>query len=167
MRKVKYQDTGEYGNNLEGYRGTDNKWYCSKDAYDRIILIKQQKRNCINKMGEILDVGENGFVPPVYVKMFGKFAKVGFDVLYEVLCEQEDSIKWAFRNKKFTNDYHAAKYLDAILCNNYRQVKERIDTQKRMQAMQHDPEIEQDEVEFNRANKNKDISNLVGDFIWT
>ena len=166
-RKVKYVDTGEYGNSLEGFKGEDKKWYSSKSAYDMIMLAKQQKRQCIDKMGEIMDIGADGFVPPVIVKMFGKYDKVGFDVLYETLCEQEKSIKWALNTKDFKSDYQAAKYIDAILGNNYRKVKDRLDNQKRMKAAQHDPETEQDEIEFNRVNKNKDISNLVGGFAWT
>lgn len=167
MRKVKYQDTGEYGNNLEGFRGEDNKWYSSKSAYDMIMLTKKQKKQCINKMGEIMNISKDGFVPPVIIKMFAKYDKVGFDVLYETLCEQEDVIRWALDTKEFKSDYQAAKYIDAILGNNYRKVKERIDMQKRMKKIQRNPEIEQGEVGFNRVNKNKDISDLVGGISWT
>lgn len=166
-RRVKYVDTGEYGNSLEGYKGADGKYYSSQTAYDRIIEVRRQKRQCIDKIGEILDIGANEFVPPIMVKMIGKYNKVGFDVLYEVLCEQEKSIKWALDTKNFRNDFQAAKYIDAILGNNYRQVKDRMDNQKRMKAVRHDSETEQGEIEFNRVNKNKDISNLVGGFPWT
>ena len=166
-RKVKYVDTGEYGNSLEGYKGADGKYYSSQAAYDRIIEVRQQKRQCIDKIGEILDIGANEFVPPVMVKMIGKYNKVGFDVLYEVLCEQEKSIRWALDTKNFRNDFQAAKYIDAILGNNYREVKNRMDAQKRAKRIDKTPEVERSEVQFNRVNTNKDISFLIGDDAWT
>lgn len=166
-RKVKYVDTGEYGNSLEGYKGADGKYYSSQAAYDRIIEARRQKRQCIDKIGEILDIGANEFVPPVMVKMIGKYNKVGFDVLYEVLCEQEKSIRWALDTKNFRNDFQAAKYIDAILGNNYREVKNRMDAQKRAKRIDKTPEVERSEVQFNRINTNKDISFLIGDDSWT
>lgn len=166
-RKVKYVDTGEYGNSLEGYKGADGKYYSSQTAYDRIIEVRQQKRQCIDKIGEILDIGANEFVPPVMIKMIGKYNKVGFDVLYEVLCEQEKSIRWALDTKNFRNDFQAAKYIDAILGNNYREVKNRMDAQKRAKRIDKTPEVERSEVQFNRINTNKDISFLIGDDAWT
>lgn len=166
-RRVKYVDTGEYGNSLEGYKGADGKYYSSQAAYDRIVEVRQQKRQCIDKIGEILDIGANEFVPPVMVKMIGKYNKVGFDVLYEVLCEQEKSIRWALDTKNFRNDFQAAKYIDAILGNNYREVKNRMDAQKRAKRIDKTPEVERSEVQFNRVNTNKDISFLIGDDSWT
>jgi len=165
-RRVKYVDTGEYGNSLEGYKGFDGKYYSSQAAYNHIIEVRQQKRQCIDKIGEIMDIGANEFVPPVMVKTIGKYSKIGFDVLYEVLCEQEKSIRWALDNKSFANDYQASKYIDAILGNNYREVKKRMDAQKRTQRVDKTPEVEQTEVQFNRVNKNKDISFLIGDNSW-
>ena len=126
---------------------------------------KRHKRQCIDKMGELLDLGEKEFVPPIFIKMIGKYAKVGFDVLEETMEECDKDIRWALQNKEFHNDFQAAKYVDAILGNNYRRVKNRMDTEKKARQIRHDPEVGQDMVEFNRVNKNKDISALVGDVV--
>lgn len=158
MRKVKYQDTGEYGTNEAGYKAPNNKYYSSKQAYDNIIKNKELYKDVYKKLQDILEIETS--VPPVIIKEISQY-KSRYDVVLEILVRTEETIREGIRTREIENSFYLAKYIVAFIKNNYRAVEKELDELTKVIRERHiEPYV--DISDRGCKNRNKDLMKFIG-----
>ena len=92
MRRVKYQDTGEYGTDVAGYKAPNNKYYSSAEAYEQMQKHRQLYQKIYSDLQEILGLNEAEPVPPIIIKVIGKY-KNRYDIVAEIFAREKVGIK--------------------------------------------------------------------------
>lgn len=170
-RKVKLQDTQEYGMSDTAFRGDDGKYYSTESAYIKFAKNKEYRQKCIDAMFDVMGYKEKMLLPTLFYKKLQDFEGVGYEALYYTFKSQHDSIQWALKNKQFNSETSKVMYIVAILNNSvmdeykklqreeYRSAK----NQKIAEAYEGDViEVTSMPTSKSRQDKSK-ILNLVGD----
>ena len=164
-RKVKCQDTGGYSTSDVAYKAPDNRYYSSLNAYEKIQKGKQLYKKIYADLQEILGLNEAEPVPPIIIKVIGKY-KNRYDIVAEIFAREKVGIKESIRSKEITNPFNQSRYIQAVIDNNYNQIKSEINE---LAKINHEQYIEAptDISNLGRKNRSKDVSKLVGGFSWT
>ena len=164
-RKVKCQDTGEYSTSDVAYKAPDNKYYSSAEAYEQMQKHRQLYQKIYSDLQEILGLNEAEPVPPIIIKVIGKY-KNRYDIVAEIFAREKVGIKESIRSKEITNPFNQSRYIQAVIDNNYNQIKSEINE---LAKISHEQYIEAptDISNLGRKNRSKDVSKLVGGFSWT
>lgn len=157
MRKVKYQDTGEYGSNESGYQAPNKKYYSSKEAYDLIVKNKELYKEVYIKLQEIL---ETSSVPPIVIKEVNKY-KARYDIVLEILERTGEIIREGLRTRNITNSFCVARYVGTFINNNYREIEKEFEELVTVKKQRHIEEPE-DMSHIGHKHKHKDLSQLTG-----
>ena len=121
---VKCQDTGEKIDRDVAYKvvtKSGNKYYTSKEAYERIQKDKEYRVKVIETIRDYLGYYKPQMLLPTltYKKIAEYQEPIGYDVLYDTLVNNKKNIIWAFNNKDFKSETAKIMYLFAIIQNNY------------------------------------------------
>lgn len=123
MRMVKCRDTGEKMPQNKAFKDPEKGfYYSSKKAWDEINRQNKYRNKCYDFFKSLLDISEEQSVPRAFLKKISEYSSYGYDVLYETLLRNKDSMIWALTHKSFQNDWTLASYLFAIVSNNIRLV---------------------------------------------
>ena len=118
-RRVKIQDTGQYGNSEEAFRAPNKKYYSSEEAWQNIQLNNQYRDKCIQFVMDLLGYRPGMKLPTLTYKKIKEYEEpYGLDVLYETMLSCEQSCTWALQNKQFTGEVAKIMYIFAIFQNN-------------------------------------------------
>ena len=117
MRKVKLQDTGEYGTDVSAYKAPNNKYYSSEAAYKRMATNAEYRAKCIDAMYAILEYQTFMKLPTYFYKRLNECDGYGFDVVYRCIQNKAKDIRWAINNKEFNSEVGKMMYIWAILNN--------------------------------------------------
>ena len=104
-------------------------------------------------------------MPPIIIKVIGKY-KNRYDIVAEIFAREKVGIKESIRSKEITNPFNQSRYIQAVIDNNYNQIKSEINE---LAKINHEQYIEAptDISNLGRKNRSKDVSKLVGGFSWT
>lgn len=116
-RRVKCQDTGEYSTSDCAYRATNGRYWSSEAAYRHYLDQQEWYRKSVKLLMVELEY-DDSFVPTLIMKNIKKYAKVGYDVVYDTICQQHNAIMWALQNKTFDREYYKIIYIFKIIDNN-------------------------------------------------
>lgn len=119
MRRVKFQDTGEYGTDESGYKAPNKKYYSSKAAYDAMVRNTELYHEIYEKLQEIL---ETPAVPSVVLKAVNEH-KGRYGIVLEILLRYGETIREGIRTRGITNGFQVARYVRAFIENNYREIE--------------------------------------------
>ena len=117
-RKVKLQDTGEFGINTQAYQAQNKKYYSSKEAYQKIARNAEYRAKCIDGMYALLEYKDFMKLPTYFYKRLSECEGYGYDVVYHCMKKKARDIQWAIHNKEFNSEVGKMQYIWAIL-NNY------------------------------------------------
>ena len=117
MRKVKLQDTGEYGVDTESYKAPNKKYYSNENAYKKMVLNAEYRAKCIDKIYEILEYESFMKIPTYFYKRLKECEGYGYDVVYRCMKNKTRDIQWAIKNKDFNSEIGKFMYIWAILNN--------------------------------------------------
>lgn len=126
--------------------------------------IEEKRQRCIKLLTEILGY-TNGIKMPTNAYSHLKEYKdtCGYDVVYETIKLQRDSIEWALENKHFRDERNKVNYIFAIIQNNIMDTIRLMEAQKK-KARSVQPVSEEDMMVGNAEKKKvKDISAYVTD----
>lgn len=158
MRKVKYQDTGEYGTDVAGYKASNNKYYSSRQAYDAIIKNKELYKKVYNKLQDILEIETS--VPPIIIKEINQY-KERYDIVLEILLRIGEDIREGLRAKSIENTFMIAKYISACIGNHYKEVEKELDELVTVMRERHlEPPVDLSDRGY--RNKRKDLTKFIG-----
>ena len=160
-RRVKCQDTGEYSTSDVAYRAANGKYYSSMASYQQLEEQKAQRQKCIDALFEILGFDKDTIVPTILFKNLKSYEKMGYDIVYDTIIEEERDINWALQNVNFQNTTGMIMYVCKILENHMMDVYQR---KKFRQCHANRKEIVIDNIEINnKKQKTKDISKFLED----
>ena len=168
-RQVNIIDTGQKGWSDESYKAPNGKYYSSEEAFLNRIKKVSLKNQCIDRLMELLDYQPGMKLPTYTYKKIKEYEKpYGYDVLLNTINAQEDSIKWALKNKDFGSETAKIMYIFAIIQNNAMtefQKKVRLERAKREQekTLKTVEDLDMTPVEVEHK---KDVSSLLGDVSW-
>ena len=136
--KEKMERSEAYCLNVDG----KNKYYSSKEGYERFIYSNHYRNKSIDLIRDIM-----GYTLPqmqlptlTYKKIEEMFKEpVGYDVLYNTLVNYQKDIEWAFQNKEFGSETARIMYLFGIVKSHYmeewrKKVAEKRTETKRVQS---------------------------------
>jgi len=118
MRRVKLQDTGEYGTSSTAYQAPNKKYYSSEAAYLKMAANATYRAKCIDAMYAILEYKTFMKLPTYFYKRLKECEGYGYDVVYRCMLDKANDIRWAVNNKDFNSEVGKMMYIWAIL-NNY------------------------------------------------
>lgn len=123
-RKVKLQDTGEWGNSLIDYKAEDGKYYSSKEAYDKRVRHNINHFAIIDKMKEFMGYDKYQQLNTSFYKTLSEWEK-GYDteVILRAMKCIEDTIAWANENKSFNSEYNKLAYFSSVIRNRLNDAK--------------------------------------------
>ena len=127
-------------------------------------VIEEKRKKCIGLLMEILGYKKGVRLPSntySYLKQYKDTC--GYDVVYETIERQRESIEWALANKQFCDDRSMVSYVFAIIQNNIMETI-RLNESRAKQSRTIQPVFEEEMI-VNNANKKKvkDISAYVSD----
>lgn len=110
---------------LDCYRGEDNKWYSSEEAWLKVkpdFVAKKHREKywklCIDFMADVLGYKERFPFPSLVTKRLKELENYGYDVVYDSMREHEDTLRYYVKNKEFESDLQRIGYLFAIVKSN-------------------------------------------------
>lgn len=168
-RKVKLQDTGEFGMSNTSFRAPTGKYYSSEESYNKFQKNKDYREKCIHKMYEVLGYKSGMIIPTYFYKDLKSFEGVGYEALYETMNGKSNDVDWALKNKNFTSETGKVMYVMAIYKNNVMDFYKGIIARDRAnQSVVEKVNVEINDIEINTTTKQKgnDVSSLVGDDDW-
>lgn len=123
---VKCIDTGEkidkdsafviYGVSKSGKKTT--KYFSSEEGYRRFETNKEYRNKIINKYCELLGYKTYKMIPTLFYKEMENYKdNIGFDTLYETLCNKTNDIIYALSNKDFGSETAKTMYIFGIVKN--------------------------------------------------
>ncbi len=116
-RIVNVVDTGEKGNTLELYRAPDGRWYSSKEAYAKWNEDRMFRELCIEEVRKQLDYEAFMKLDTLFLKKLKEWKPYGYDVVYDCIKSQADSVEWAMHNKNFPNEKNKIQYISTVYQN--------------------------------------------------
>lgn len=123
-RRVKLIDTGEYGNSLDAFKAPNKKYYSSQKAYENIERNKTLYREVYKQLQEILEIDTS--IPPIIIKEINQY-KERYDVVLEILLRFGSNTREALRSRHIENSFNIARYIGAVIHNNFREVEREMD----------------------------------------
>lgn len=162
-RKVKLQDTGEISTNEIAYKAPNNKYYSSKEAYEKIQNNNIYRQKCIDYMYEVLGYKSGMILPTYFYKSLKGYEALGYDVFYQTMILQNKSVQWALSNKNFNGETAKIMYLMAIYNNNVMDVYKQIIAEKKSYVQNKFDEVEEISETVSRKQDNKNISKFLED----
>ena len=117
MRRVKLQDTGEYGTSSTAYQAPNKKYYSSEAAYLKMAANATYRAKCIDTMYAILEYRTFMKLPTYFYKRLKECEGYGYDVVYRCIRNKAKDIIWALDNKEFNSEVGKMMYIWAILNN--------------------------------------------------
>ena len=170
---VKCVDTGDKIDKKNAYKITKvdskghktNKYFSSKEAYEKCEHNKINRTKCINKMYEILGYKTFMKIPTYFYKWLLSCESYGYDVVYDCMKKQQSACNWALKNKDFSSETGKIMYLTTIFDNNINDSLKEIVRQRRNKNTDYS---EQDLIESNieissNPKKNNNISRFLED----
>lgn len=161
-RRVKCQDTGEYSTSDCTYRATNGRYWSSEAAYRHYLDQQEWYRKSVKLLMVELEY-DDSFVPTLIMKNIKKYERVGYDVVYDTICQQHNAIMWALQNKTFDKEYYKITYIFKIIDNNildvYHAKKHNEEQKKINEAMI----VPQDDNINNKKQATRDISRFLED----
>lgn len=168
MRMVKCRDTGEKMLQNKAFKDPERGfYYSSEEAWNEIKKQNKYKNRCYDFFKVILEINEDQSVPKAFLKKINEYSSYGYDVLYETLLRNKDSMVWALTHKSFQNDWTLASYLFAIVSNNIRLVsKEMKQVAFQKKRMKNDNDVDEIFLDYVQAvQKVTDISKHLGELL--
>ena len=94
--------------------------YCSEQEYNEYQKEIEYKNNTYDTLKDYMGYTEHQVLPSVVLKQITELHKgYSYKVIYNVIRSMEDRIRyWMTLDGKFDNEYHKAKYLNALITNN-------------------------------------------------
>ena len=162
---VKCLDTGEKMEKSEAYClniNGRNKYYSSKAGYEQFVYNNYYRKKSIDLIRDMM-----GYVLPqmqlptlTYKKIEEMFKEpIGYDVLYNTLVSQRQSIEWALQNKEFNSETAKIMYLFGIVKNNYMEEWRKKVAEKRL-AEQHVQSESEDISEIDTIERKQEVKDL-------
>lgn len=166
-RKVKLQDTGEYSTSDIAYRGSNGKYYSSKESFEKYNKNKEYRQKCINLMFDIMGYKDNMILPTYFYKSLTKFEGVGYEALYNTMIRQDGSVQWTLKNKYFNSETGKIMYVMAIYNNNimdeYKKIVADERAKKHISAKNEEIAEVSTEIKTDRKQETKNISKFLED----
>ena len=166
MRKVKLQDTGEFGLDTAAYKAPNNKYYSSEAAYKKMAMNAEYRAKCIDAMYAILEYKTFMKLPTYFYKRLKECEGYGYDVVFHCIQNKAKDIKWAINNKNFNSEIGKMMYIWAILNNHMNDalkevVAERRAEEKRNQISPVEQSVDVDLEINNKKQRTVDISKFL------
>lgn len=163
-RRVKIQDTGQYGSSDEAFRAPNKKYYSSEEAWQKIQLNNTYREKCVEFVMDLLGYQPGMKLPTLTYKKIREYENpYGLDVLYETMCAQKNACLWALQNKQFNGETAKIMYLFAIFQNNaMEQWKRKVAARREVAIAERQSNVDEDIVEYIPQEK-KDIRRFVDD----
>lgn len=131
MRKVKLQDTGEYGTDTSAFKAPNKKYYSSELAYKKMVKNAEYRAKCIDAMYAVLEYQSFMKLPTYFYKRLKECEGYGYDVVYKCILNKSKDIQWAIRNKDFNSEVGKMMYIWAILDNSMNDALKEIVAERR------------------------------------
>ena len=131
MRKVKLQDTGEYGASNTAYQAPNKKYYSSKAAYEKMAANATYRAKCIDAIYTILEYKTFMKLPTYFYKRLRECEGYGYDVVYRCMLDKAKDIRWAINNKDFNSEIGKMMYIWAILDNHMNDALKEVTAERR------------------------------------
>ena len=166
-RLVKFYDTGEKGDKDTGYHAPDGKNYSCKAGYERIANERKYWKMCAEWVTDLFGY-QKGMKPNTYIyRLLQELQPYGYEVVYDTLVDQNESILWALNTKFFKNETMKIKYVFAIVNNNILDMykKKQRDNKAKVVQFKHTEEDNPDIDIGGFKGKGNDVSGFVGDDI--
>lgn len=168
-RRVKLQDLGEFGNSDNAYKGTDNKYYSSEEAYLKILEDKADREKCVEIVFNLLEYEPGQKISTIFFKKLKEYEPYGYKVILKTLEKSLNSLEWAMMNKNFDSDNGKIFYIMAVVNNNINDVKRECNKEEKLTKQAQKEEkcrIDMPNVDITNIGtkkKGSDVSSLLGD----
>lgn len=161
-RKVKHQDTGEYGNSLTSYKAPNGKYYSSESAYKTIKEDNEYWLKSMNALMEILGYEQGMKLPSAAAKKFSEYRGYGMKNVYDVImqCKENRTFDWIAR-KEFSSEWGRVSYYSTVIVN---KVAEQYKNPKPFTPANAEVPSFEDDEEVKHVNKKRhDVSAFIKD----
>lgn len=125
---VKCWDINEKRDREKCYKAPNNKYYSSKEAYEKIVENHKWQDKCIDLYREWTGRLDKG--PSIWTKKMSQYKEYGNEVIYAAMLMADNSARYSVKNKIFANEYQMASYLWAIVNGNLIEANKKINVKK-------------------------------------
>lgn len=130
-RKVKLQDTGEFGTSDHAYQAPNKKYYSTESAYKKIALNGEYRVKCVSAIYDLLGYKDFMKLPTYFYKRLKDCEGYGYDVVFRCIQKKSKDIQWAIEHKDFSSEVGKMMYLWAILDNSMNDALKEVIQEKR------------------------------------
>lgn len=163
-RVVNLVDLGIKGNSLSAYKGADDKYYSSEEAYSKISEDKEYWRKSMDKLMEILDYEPKMKLPSIAAKKFSEIRGFGMKNVYDTICKCENDGVFDYpKTIEFSNEYGKVAYYSTIIVNKVMDTYKNNKLKQEVAKTEHINPMESEIVYNNTSKKKKDISRFLED----
>lgn len=142
-----------------------NKYYTSKEAYEKWESNKIYRQKCIDLMYEILQYKEFMKLPGFFWKKLSSWESYEYKVVYRCMQNNYKNMCWAIINKDFGSETGKVMYLSAIIENNLNDALKEINAENKLYTSAKNDDIA-DMIDLDVIGKKqskKDISRFLED----